>query len=295
VNPVSANLLQGTLSVLPDLPGTAFPRSCCGGFASLTVTTTFTAGDNNIFNVLPTGGFTLTTTCSLDLGVRAPVVISASPATGDCASCQNLLISGACFILPNGALNVTSAFAVDQQTGAIIQAQHVAVLSNVLVDALFCFGSANAGHTFLIFVSGPNGTSRNLTTDPVAGCPTGNEQGVTVTFTCAKAPSTGGGGGGPTPCPTPAVTNCDVTRNGAGIFILTITGTNFAANATVTVAGVTPKKIISQTSTSIVAKGKVCANLPGNIIVTNPPGCNANPNDVAHSSAPFSCTKTCVK
>src|SRR5256885_2558992 len=86
-----------------------------GGPAVITVTTTFTAGDNNVF-----GPFTRTTTCAVDLGVRAPIVISVTPSTGNCAVQQDLLITGACFTFttpgPNGPVvnTVTSAFALER-------------------------------------------------------------------------------------------------------------------------------------------------------------------------------------
>jgi hypothetical protein len=88
------------------------------------------------------------------------------------------LISGACFIIPQGS--ITSVFAVERTNPAnVIQATNFVVLNNNLIDALFNFTSANAGKTFLIFVTGPGGTSRNLTTAVAgapAGCPLGNEQ-----------------------------------------------------------------------------------------------------------------------
>src|SRR5262249_35025069 len=79
VTPVSANLLQGTVAEPGSLKCSGFPAACCGGFATLTVTTTFTAGDNNVFNLRSAGGFTRTTTCPLDLGERAPVIFSVTP------------------------------------------------------------------------------------------------------------------------------------------------------------------------------------------------------------------------
>jgi hypothetical protein len=278
VTPLNKNLVRGTVSAVSasQLPGTGFPLACCGGVASLTLTTSFTAGDNNVF-----GPFSRSTTCSIDLGVRAPVVISVTPSKGNCSIAQDLLISGACFILPGplGA-NVTSVFAVDiANPSTVIQATNFQVLNANLIDALFNFGSANQGKTFLIFVSGPNGTSQNLTTLPAgANCPAGflgNQQGIQVTFTCDAPPPTP-----PVtpPGPGPAVVNgCRLDRSAAGTFALTITGDNLKLNAAVTVGGVTPRKLKFKGSTSqpdtfqrIVAKGRVCGGLPGAIIVTNP-------------------------
>jgi len=286
VTPVSANLVQGTLSTLgPQLPGTAFPLACCGGFASLTVTTTFTAGNNNIFNVLAAGGFTRTTTCPLDLGPRAPVVISASPSgTFDCANPQDLLITGGCFILPNGTLNVTSVFAVDAANpSVIIQAQRFAVLSPSLIDALFNFGSGNAGHTFFIFVSGPNGTSRNLSAAS-GTCPAGNEQGIQVTVKCTSTTVT------PPRTNQAVLTSCSVSRNPGGKFVLTVNGTNIQAGATVRIdqtvltnvkfSGLQPDASFSQLNIK-----RACASLPtANLTVLNPGGT---------VSLPLPCTATC--
>jgi hypothetical protein len=283
VTPVNQNLIQGTLAVLPGLPGTAFPLACCGGFATLTDTVTFSAGNNNIFNILTTGGFTRSMTCNLDLGPRAPVVISASPSGPfNCGNCQDLLVTGSCFILPNGTTNVTSVFAVDIANSAtVIQSTRFTVLSPTLIDALFCFGSANAGHTFLIFASGPNGTSRNLSAAS-GTCPIGNEQGIQVTVKCQAATTTTAN--------LPTITACDISHGDTGKISLIITGTNFSANATVTIGGLTPKKLklnnlqTGGTFTTMTAIGKFCNGLPGNIIVTNADGT---------PSAAFNCTKTC--
>lgn len=290
VTPVNKNLLRGTLATLGavGLPGTAFPVACCGGIATLTVTTTFTAGDNNIF-----GPFTRTTVCTIDLGLRAPVVFSATPSEGDCAVPQDLLISGACFII-NGVPNVTSVFAqqIDNANNRI-NATAFVILNANLIDAIFNFGSANAGRRFLIFVSGPNGTSRNLTSLPAgapAGCPLGNEQGIQVTFTCRAATPPGGGGTVPD---IAVVTGCRVERSDSGTFTIDVLGRNFKAGATATVGGRTPKKIKfrdvatpgGNDFTRLVLKGRVCGGLPGIITVTNP---GASP------SVAFNCAFTCA-
>ena len=44
VTPISCNLVRATLNPISTLPGTAFPAACCGGVATVTVTTTFTCG-----------------------------------------------------------------------------------------------------------------------------------------------------------------------------------------------------------------------------------------------------------
>lgn len=289
VTPVNKNLLRGTLLSLGavGLPGTAFPAACCGGIATLTVTTTFTAGDNNIF-----GPFTRTTVCTIDLGLRAPIVFSVTPSEGDCAIPQDVLISGACFII-NGVPNVTSVFAqqIDNANNRI-NATAFVILNANLIDAIFNFGSANAGRRFLIFVSGPNGTSRNLTSLPAgapAGCPLGNEQGIQVTFTC-RATTPGGGGTVPD---IAVVTGCRVERSDSGTFTIDVFGTNFKAGATVSVGGRTPKKVKfrdvatpgGNAFTRLVLKGRVCGGLPGIITVTNPG---------APPSVAFNCAFTCA-
>src|SRR6185436_1600872 len=195
VTPVNCNLVTAVINTSPLFGTTStsgFPAACCGGSAVITVTTTFTAGDNNVF-----GPFTRTSTCTLALGTRAPVVFSVTPSNGDCSlPDQDLLISGACFTFTGSTgpvINVTSVFAQDISNPAnVIQAKAFQILAPNLIDAHFAFGSANAGKTFLIFVTGPNGTSRNLTTLPAgspAGCALGNEQGIQVTFKC-NAPGT---------------------------------------------------------------------------------------------------------
>ena len=292
VTPVNCNLVRGTLVPLAGFPGTAFPPACCGGPATVTVTTTFTAGDNNVF-----GAFTRTSTCSLQLGTRAPVVFSVTPSDGNCAVPQDLLITGACFLFTQeaGATdiigNVTSVFALERgNTANRINATAFVVLNNNLIDALFNFGSASAGKTFLIFVQGPGGISRNLTTLPAgapAGCPLGNEQGIQVTFTCSSSTTPG-------PQPTPdiaVVTGCKLDRAESGAFFLDVTGTNIKQGAAITVGGVVPKKIKvlevapgTTNPTKLRLKKKICGGLPGNVIITNPGGT---------ASQPFNCTERC--
>src|SRR2546421_7221868 len=70
-------LLQATIPSLASTPGTAFPLACCGGVTTITLKRSVSAGDDNIF-----GPFTQTLTCSINLGIRAPVVVSTTPAEG---------------------------------------------------------------------------------------------------------------------------------------------------------------------------------------------------------------------
>jgi hypothetical protein len=303
VSPINCNLVRATVAPPSGgaggqlLGGSGFPAACCGGIATLTVTTTFTAGDNNAF-----GPFTRSTVCTLDLGLRAPVIFSVSPSSGPCSILQDLTVTGACFII-NGVPNVTSVFAVQSGNPSnVIQATNFVILGPNLLDAFFNFGSANAGRTFLIFATGPNGQSQNLTglaqTVPAggAGCPTGflgNQQGVLVTFTCTT-PTTPEPG--PGPVDIAVITNCALNRDPAnGAFSLDIIGTNIKQGATVTVGGQTPKKLkfrdldtATNTFRRIAAKKRICQGLAagGTIIVTNP-GAQGRP------SAPFACSARC--
>jgi hypothetical protein len=303
VTPVSCNLVRGTLNPLASMPGTAFPDTCCGGPATIVVTTTFTAGDNNVF-----GPFTRTTTCSLSLGTRAPVVYSVTPSDGNCAlPFQDLLISGACFCFtqanPGGTPNpiigtVTSVIFQDKANPANritvglnpSSSGQVKPLSCQLLDVEVNFTSANAGKTFLVFVVGTGGTSRNLATAVAgapAGCPLGNEQGFQVTFTCSSSTT-------PNPNPTPdiaVVTGCKLDRQANGTFFLDVTGTNIKAGATATVGGIAPKKIKvvevapgTTNPTKLRLVKKICGGLPGTVIITNPGGA---------ASQPFNCTERC--
>ena len=271
---VNRFLVEATLPALaPQLPGSAFPLACCGGIASITLTRTVGSGDDNVF-----GPFTQSQTCPIDLGIRAPVVISATPSGGDCAVGQNLVIPGSCFLLAGGKPNVTSVFAVEQNNpGHVIQSSRFIILNTNLIDALFDFGPASEGKTFLIFASGPNGTSRNLSALPAQapqGCPLGNEQGVKVTFTCK------GGAGGSDPGGTPAdisdLLSCRLERNSSGVFILTLTG-RFQEGASVSIGGVAPKKIklknfdpVTNRFSRMTLKGRVCGSLPASIVYFPP-------------------------
>jgi hypothetical protein len=305
VTPVSCNLLRATIPISASFgtsSNSAFPAACCGGTGTITITTTFSAGDNNIF-----GPFTRTVTCSLALGTRAPVVISVTPSTGNCAIPQDVLITGACFTI-NGVSNVTSVFAIDRATGARINAIPFVVVNDNLIDAFFTFGSANNGHSFLIFVQGPGGISRNVTV-PVAGAPAGctlgNEQGVIITFTCNAAPplvcpNPGNPNCPPGPQDIPLVNGCKLGRQDNGSFFLDVFGANLKTGLTATITAgnvvVTPKKIkfleLDPNSTTgafrtIRLIKKVCAALPGVIKVTNP-GANG-----PVTSEAFSCGERC--
>ena len=287
VTVVNALLIQATIPSLATTPGTAFPLVCCGGETTITLSRTVSVGDDNAF-----GPFTQTITCSIDLGIRAPVVISATPSDGDCSVGQNLLISGTCFVLAGAKPNVTSVFGVEVGNPTnVIQASTVAILSSNLIDAFFQFGPSSAGKTFLIFASGPNGTSRNLTELPVsapAGCPLGNEQGVKVTFTCR---STGGAVPVGTPDNTlPDVLSCNIDRSDAGIFSLIVRG-KFQDGGSITINGIRPKKAkLKEFSPTVnafsklIIKGRLCENLPGTIVYTRPNGTVGQP---------FQCSAQC--
>lgn len=274
-------LVQATIPSLTSTPGTAFPLACCGGVTNITLTRTVGAGDDNVF-----GPFTQTLTCSIDLGVRAPVVVSATPVEGDCTLGQNLLIPGTCFLLADGKPNVTSVFAVEVgNPNNVIQAGAIHILTPNVIDAFFQIGAANAGKTFLIFASGPNGTSRNLTALPAgapAGCPTGNEQGVPVTFKC-RSSSPGPVGTPPPPAPLRAVFSCSLDRDSAGAFSLILTGL-FQEGGSVFVNGVAPRKMklkdfdsATNTFSRMILKGRLCDNLPGVIVYRRPDGLTAIP------------------
>jgi hypothetical protein len=283
VTPIDANLVQATLSTTASgAPGTAFPLACCGGLVTLTMQRTVSAGDDNIF-----GPFTQTQTSIIDVGLRAPVVDSVSPSQGDCGSLQNLVIPGSCFILPDGTANVTSVFAIDKsQSTNIVQAARFVVLTPNLIDAAFDFGPDSAGKVFYLYASGPSGTSRNLISVPdgAQGCPLGNELGVSVTFAC-NAPAI------VPPKNVAVVTGCFADTSGSGKFLLTITGGNIQAGASVTIGGVQPRKVkftqldsATNTYGAVVASGGLCGSLPGLIVITNPSG---------SPSLPFQCNRAC--
>jgi hypothetical protein len=283
VNAVDANLVQGTLSTaVSGVPGSPFPLACCGGFVTLTLQLTVSAGDNNIF-----GPFTETQTCTIDVGRRAPVVNSVSPSQGDCGGLQNLIIPGSCFILPDGTANVTSVFAIDKaNTSHVIQAVRFVILTPNLIDAAFDFGADSGGKTFYLYASGPSGTSRNLISAPsgAEACVLGNELGVPVTFGCMAPPAT-------PPNNVAIVTGCFQDRSPSGKFLLTITGANIQSGATVTVGGKQARKLkftqvdlTTNTYSAVVVSGGFCGSLPGLIVISNPGG---------PPSMPFQCNRTC--
>lgn len=284
---ISPLLFQATVPALAATPGSAFPLACCGGVTTITLSRTVSAGDDNIF-----GGFTQSVTCTIDLGVRAPVVISATPAEIDCTQGQNFLMPGSCYVLSDGKPNVTSVFAIDAADASnVIHASQFEILSNNVIDASFQFGAANAGKTFLIYASGPNGTSRNLTSLPAgvpAGCPLGNEQGVPVSLTCKKSQPSGG----PAP-PFTTFVSCRLDRDSSGAFTMVLRSGGIPAGAVITVGGVVPKKTKFKDPdpakpdffTTVILKGRICDQLPGVIMATLP----GRPE----FSVPFSCAERC--
>ena len=282
IKEINGLLFQATIPALATTPGTAFPLVCCGGTTTMTLSRTVSAGDDNVF-----GPFTQTLVCSIDLGIRAPVLISATPAEGDCVLGQNQLIPGACFVLADGKPNVTSVFAVEVgNPNNVIQGGPIQILTPNLLDVFFRPGLAQAGKTFLIYASGPNGTSRNLTALPPsapAGCPLGNEQGVKVAFKCKSASPSGGSGDSSNSSSIAVLSGCRLDRDEAGSFILSIFGSGIREGAKLTVGGVAPKKLKlkgadpSGTFTIAVAKGKFCNGLPGEIVITNPDGTSSVP------------------
>jgi hypothetical protein len=288
---VNRLLLQATIPALTTTPGTPFPLACCGGQTTITLTRTVGAGDDNVF-----GPFTQTLTCLIDLGIRAPVVISATPSEGDCTLGQNLLIPGSCFVLADGRPNVTSIFAVEVGNPSnVIQVGPFHILTPFLIDAFFPGAPANGGKTFLIYATGPNGTSRNLTSLPPnapAGCVLGNEQGITVTFKCRSTGSSGGPGEGSGPPSSALIGSCRVDRDDSGAFSLSIFGKGFREGSTLTVGGVRPKKLkfkdpdpSNGTFTRLTVKGRFCSGLPGPIVITNADGT---------SSVPMICNAQCL-
>jgi len=284
---VNGLLTQATLEPLsPGLPGTVFPLACCGGIAGLTLTRTLGAGDDNVF-----GETSQSATCAIDLGLRAPVVISAAPSDVNCSGRQTLVIPGSCFIQPDGQPNVTSVFAVERGNPSnVIRASRFVIVSNNFINAEFEFGPASAGKSFLIFASGPNGTSRNLSVLPEGApedCPLGNEQGVQVTVACLA--SSASDGDSPPP-PFAFITSCRLKRSPSGVITLEIFGNLFRDGVAVTINGVAPKKLklkdfnpSTNTYLRITAKGRICNNLPGLIVAANP----GQP-----AGAPFQCNDT---
>jgi hypothetical protein len=199
-------------------------------------------------------------------------------------------------VLADGKPNVTSVFAVDAgNPNNVIQADPIQVLSTNLIDAFFQFGTSNAGKTFLIYASGPNGTSRNLTELPPsapADCPLGNEQGVKVTFNCKSTGTSGGAGAGSLGASIAVLNSCRVDREDSGVFVLSIFGKGIRTGATVTVGGITPKKVklrdpdpVDNTFNREIVKKKFCDSLPGAIVIRNPEGT---------SSAPLLCSERCL-
>ncbi|MFL6277173.1 MAG: hypothetical protein ACJ74G_18470 [Blastocatellia bacterium] len=92
----------------------------------------------------------------------------------------------------------------------------------------------------------------------------------------------------------PLINGCDLSRNPSGQYVLTIFGANIKEGATVTVGGLTPKKVrfveLEPGSTNsyrvIRLVKKFCNGLPGNIVITNPAPC-------AFPSA-FFCNQACA-
>jgi hypothetical protein len=92
----------------------------------------------------------------------------------------------------------------------------------------------------------------------------------------------------------PLVNGCSLERNPSGKFVLNVYGVNIREGAMVTVGGVTPKKVkfvelepgATNFYRTIRLVKRFCGSLPGNIVITNPPGsCTA--------SSAFFCNQAC--
>jgi hypothetical protein len=114
-----------------------------------------------------------------------------------------------------------------------------------------------------------------------------------VTFTCeVVTPCTPGTPGCPgPPPPIPSITSCRLDRSAAGAFVLTIIGDTIRDTATVLIGGVAPKKLKFKNPEAgtpffrqVIAKGRICGNIPGVIVIANP---NTPPSNN------FNCTERC--
>ncbi len=96
------------------------------------------------------------------------------------------------------------------------------------------------------------------------------------------------------PPPGPVINSCKLKKTAMGGFKLIVTGTDFTEGITVTVGGVTPKKVklkdpvagAPNNFTKLILKGRICQGLPGAVVVVNP-----GPNGGA--SQPFACIESC--
>jgi hypothetical protein len=76
----------------------------------------------------------------------------------------------------------------------------------------------------------------------------------------------------------PIITNCELKRNATGVFSLHLEGNNIRDGATMTINGVTPKKlkykneVVEGIFSKIIGKGRICGSLPGSVMLTNPNG-----------------------
>ena len=143
VTPVNSNLVTSndqSLGNVWDDVIERIPGSCCGGAATLTVTTTFTAGDNNVF-----GPFTRTATCALDLGLRAPVVISGDAVERRLLGTAGSVDLGSVLHHKRGTERNVGVCGGSRNPNNVINATRFVILNANLIDALFNFGSRTQG------------------------------------------------------------------------------------------------------------------------------------------------------
>jgi hypothetical protein len=200
VTNVNRNLITGVLAQLPNGsntgPGTwanfaGTGGQFGGGNAAWTLTTNFGPGNNNEFNLIPvTGGFNRSTTTTLDIGARAPVVTASSATNGDSAVPQSLTLTGNEFNfgIPRGpavpplptTFAVTSVFAQqvvnNALTGPTLPMATFNVLNNNVINATLDLshagpggGVALVGTKWALFAANANGTSRNAPSSNVPG------------------------------------------------------------------------------------------------------------------------------
>ncbi len=195
VTVTGSNSVRATLPTALGLPGSPFPLTALGGIGTVTVTTTFTAGENNVF-----GPFVRTSTAPVILGTRAPVVTSITPTSGSCGSTQNLALAGSAFSFtqvgpgPSLARFVTNVTATEiGNPSNVINATSFSIVDNNNINATFNFGGASS-KAFLIQAvgnnqaGGPAFASRDMLSLPQSPVPAppplGNEAGNIINFSC---------------------------------------------------------------------------------------------------------------
>ena len=246
----------------------------CGGDVEVCIFAVYGFGDDNKYfelqqldgdAPLEVAPVTLTCASTIDIGARAPVVLSIAPDTVACEdpddpdNVEDVQIAGLCFFG-----SITSAFITTNPdgTGTRVDLSNVVNVQSNIVTATVPIAQLTPDTPYYVFV---------VRSDGVRSTSYPNAFGFDVTFTCLSEETPEE--------PEIRLTSCRVVRNSVGKLILQVNGENFVPNDSIVLLnGVPcrrnkyPARFINPTSgttTRINCSGGLSGLLPATVTVRN--------------------------